>query len=295
MLDDDAGRRLEGLDAFQCGIGIGDVVERQFLALDETCGGDDAAAGAGFDEQRAGLMRIFTVTQGAAELEGGVQAHRPGGRCFRRLGTLGQPLGDLAVVGARMRIGFRGPGAALRCGTAAVVQRIDEAGVIGRIGQYGHARMVFCGGAQHGRSADVDVLDGVVVAAVGLGDGGRERIQIHHQQIDGFDAVLGTDRVIGAGTREQAAVDFRMQGFHPSVHDFRKAGDSADIGDGQTGVAQGLGGTAGGQQLHAMGDQRFSQRQQAGFIGHRQQGAADGMAGCGHRSLRKGLNYKPSA
>jgi len=85
-----------------------------------------------------------------------------------------------------------------------------------------------------------------------------------------------------------------MQGFHPAVHDFRKAGHAADIGDGKAGIAQGFGGAASGQQLHAMRDQGFGQRQQTGFIGHRQQGAADGMADSGHISLRMGLNYKPS-
>ena len=58
--------------------------------------------------------------------------------------------------------------------------------------------------------------------------------------------MLGADRVIGAGTRQQAAVNFRMQGFHPTIHDFRKAGHATDIGDGQAGVAQGFRGAAGG-------------------------------------------------
>jgi hypothetical protein len=41
MLDDDAGRGLvELLDALQCGIGIGDVVVRELLALQLGRGGD---------------------------------------------------------------------------------------------------------------------------------------------------------------------------------------------------------------------------------------------------------------
>ena len=34
MLDDNAGRQLEGLDALPCSIGIGDIVVRQLLALE---------------------------------------------------------------------------------------------------------------------------------------------------------------------------------------------------------------------------------------------------------------------
>ena len=50
--------------------------------------------------------------------------------------------------------------------------------------------MVLGRAAQHGRTADIDILDGVFERAVRLRDGGFERIQVHHDEVDEVDTVL---------------------------------------------------------------------------------------------------------
>jgi hypothetical protein len=100
---------------------------------------------------------------------------------------------------------------------------IQHIAIIRRVDHDGNGLVVLGGGAHHGRSADVDVLHRVLVAAARLGNRRREGVQIHGQQIDGVDFMLTHDRIINAAPAEQPAVDFRMQGFHPPVHDFRKA------------------------------------------------------------------------
>ena len=65
---------------------------------------------------------------------------------------------------------------------------------------------------------------GLVVAAVRAGDGGGERVEVHHQQVDRRDAVLRHDRIVDAAAAEQSAVDLRMQRLDAPVHDLGEAG-----------------------------------------------------------------------
>ena len=64
MLDDDAGRPLEGLHAFPCSIGVGDIVVRQLLALELTVV-RRARRGTRVEIaiERSVLMRILAVAQ----------------------------------------------------------------------------------------------------------------------------------------------------------------------------------------------------------------------------------------
>ena len=104
--------------------------------------------------------------------------------------------------------------------------------------------MVLGGGANHGWAADVDVLQGQCIGGVRLGDGGGEGIQIDDDQIDGRYAVLGHCWAVNGATAKDAAVNLRMQGLDPSVHDFREAGVGRDFRDRQAGGGDGLGGAA---------------------------------------------------
>ena len=61
MLDDHAGRLEEALHAFQGGVGVGDVVERQFLALQLDGGGDAGLAFLRLDVERRALVRVLAV------------------------------------------------------------------------------------------------------------------------------------------------------------------------------------------------------------------------------------------
>ncbi len=85
--------------------------------------------------------------------------------------------------------------------------------------------MVLGGSADHGRAANVDILDGRVVVAALEADF-LERIEIDDGEINAANAVCfhGRDvfRIIAHG--EQAAMDCRMQRLDAPVHDFREAG-----------------------------------------------------------------------
>ena len=74
VLDDDAGRAGEGLDAFPGGIGVADVVVRQFLALQLGVGGDGAWRDDRVAVEGGLLVRVLAVAQGFDAVEGGLQA-----------------------------------------------------------------------------------------------------------------------------------------------------------------------------------------------------------------------------
>ena len=106
-----------------------------------------------------------------------------------------------------------------------------------------NAGVVLGRGANHGRTADVDVLDGVFQRHASLGDGRGEGVEVHADQIDGRDAVRCYGRQVfwQVATGQDAAVYLRMQRLDAAVEHFREAGVVADFGDGQAGVTQHLG------------------------------------------------------
>ena len=128
--------------------------------------------------------------------------------------------------------------------------------------------MVFCCRTDHGRAADIDVLDGGRQVAARLGDGGFERVEVNRDQIDRLDAVLAHDVIVNAATAQDATVDFRVQGFHPTVHHFCKAGVVRDFNSGNAVVLQQLERTASGQDLDAEGFQFTGEIKDSGFVGN---------------------------
>ncbi|MCY1240520.1 hypothetical protein D9M72_533730 [compost metagenome] len=124
--------------------------------------------------------------------------------------------------------------------------------------------------AQHGRAADVDVLDRVGQGAVILGHGLLERVQVHHQQVDRRDAVLGQrGHVLGqVAACQDAAVHLRVQRLDAAVEHFREAGVVGHLRHGQAAVGQQLGGAAGGKQRDAERVQFAREIDDAGLVGY---------------------------
>ena len=107
--------------------------------------------------------------------------------------------------------------------------------------------------AEHGRAADVDVLDRFLEGHVGLGDGLFKGVEIHHHEVDGEDAVrlrLG-DVLRVFAQEEQAAVHLRVQRFDPAIHHLGKAGELGDLAGGDAFLVEQRGGAAGGDDLDA--------------------------------------------
>jgi hypothetical protein len=82
--------------------------------------------------------------------------------------------------------------------------------IVGRIDHDRDRIVVLGGSAHHGRSADVDVLDGLGIAAGRARHGLGEGIEVHDQEVDAFDLVQRHDALIDTPPAEQPAVDARM-------------------------------------------------------------------------------------
>ena len=281
MLDDHAGRAfIELLDAFQRGIGVGDVVERQFLALQLVRGGDARFLDVLFHVEGRVLMRVLAVTH--ALLAAVLQVDGVGeGFFLAALVDRAQVVGDGAVV---LRGVLEGLDRELEAGgvgnlVVALAHLLDDLAVVRRVDHDDHVFVVLGCSTNHGRAADIDVLDGVFQGAVWVGDGLLEGVEVDRDQVDAADAVLVHHAVVGTATTENAAVNLRVQGLHAAVHHFRKAGVVGDFHHLDVGLAQQLGGAAGGQDLNAGLRQVAGEFDHAGFVGNADEGSGDG----GHR------------
>ncbi len=127
--------------------------------------------------------------------------------------------------------------------------------------------------ADHRGPADVDVLDGQLVGAVGARDGGLERVEVHHHEIDGLDVVLGHDLDVQITPAEDAAVNLRVQRLHPAVHHFRKTGVVGHLLHQDAGFRKHPVRTPRGQQLHAQGRKPAGELLEPRFVRNTQQGA----------------------
>src|SRR5690606_35519426 len=113
------------------------------------------------------------------------------------------------------------------CRGAVCVHLGEYARVIRRVDDHGHATclstVVLRRCAQHGRPADIDVLDGVGEAAIRLCDGFAEGVKVDHQQIDAVDALLiqGLHVGLAVAACQQASVYLRVQGFDAPIKDLR--------------------------------------------------------------------------
>jgi hypothetical protein len=287
VLDDrhrGAGGRIELGHQLHRRVGVVDVVVAQLLALD-LLGGGDAGARAGEDIEGGGLMRVLAIAHGLLELAGDGLAPRP------RLPRLaGEPGGDGRVIGRGAGVGAGGePPAQVQRRRAMRLQRRQHLGHVLRPGADRYIAMVLGRRADHRRPADVDVLDAGLEARA-TGHRRLERIEVHVQQVDRADAVLAHGRRVAGRVAhpQEAAVHHRVQGLHPAVHHLRKAGEVGDILHRQAGGGDGRAGAAGGDQFYAQFGQRLGGLDQAGLVGHGDQGAADGNQVRRRREGRRG-------
>ena len=104
-----------------------------------------------------------------------------------------------------------------------VLSCLEHALVVGRIDDDEHIVMVLCRRTEHRRTADIDVFDGFIKVTIWFGDRGFKRIEIHHDHIDRPNIMLLHLLDVGRNRSpaEQSAMDFRMQGFHTAIKNFR--------------------------------------------------------------------------
>ena len=255
---------------FKRGISIVQIVVAKFLALNLDRIGDTGAGGIGYIEGRR-LVRIFAVTQRLPFLSGESDFIRIIFAQLRR-----KPRSHRRIVACGMCIGCGGQlFAEGGCGGALMFLQFAQHRIILRaVGNDGDEIVVFGGGADHGRAADIDILDaGFEIGA--FGDRFTKWIQIDHHQIDRRNIVFfGRLLMIFQITAlQQPAMNFWMQRFHPPIHHFRKAGVIADLDHLDAGLGQFLGRAAGRENFHAITGQLFGEIDETVFIGNGNQRA----------------------
>ncbi len=141
---------------------------------------------------------------------------------------------------------------------------LEHGSVVGRIDDDSDVGVVLRRGADHRRSADVDQFDSRLRA---------ERIQVHHDEIDGLDAVgvhVGP-MIVERGVGEDATMDLRVQRDHAVSEDGRHARQFDHVGDLDTGVGDHRRGTAARHELPAELAQAERELDDPGFVENGQQ------------------------
>lgn len=258
VLEDADGGSAEIEDQVGGGLDIEDVGVAEFLALNLRKAGAEIAVESGF------LVWVIPVAEFLIErqADGEVAA----GAVF----ALAEVVGDGGIVLRSAEKYFHGQFFAQRQGGVAAVFRhlLQHARVVLGIGDDGDAGVIFRGAAQHRGTADVDVFDGFFQCHAFALDGLLEGIEIDDDEVDGGNGMLlGLGLVLGiVAFLQETAVDFRVKGFHAAFKKFRRAGVIRDVDHRQTRLAQGLGGTAGGEKFHAEAVKTLSKFDQARLV-----------------------------
>ena len=249
MLDDHAGRVRKLPYALERRVGIHDVVIREFLALQLPRAAHRDAACAGVCVKCRLLVRIFAVTQVHALAKRQVEVIA--GRLCAFLYP-GQVSGDRGIVLCRMGKCLGGQALTkIRARMAGVGGELrQECGIIRRIHDHSDRGVVLGRRAQHGGSADIDVLDRILIAAVAAGNRRGKGVEVHDQKVDRRDAVLLHDGLVQPAPAEQAAMDARMQRLDPPVHDLGKAGVVTDFPYRDAFLRKQLGCATGGKEFY---------------------------------------------
>ena len=104
----------------------------------------------------------------------------------------------------------------------------------------------------------------------GLGGGLLEGVEVDDDHVDGLDRVLGDGGLVFgvAADVEQAAVHLGVEGLDAAVEHLGKAGEVADVLDGEAGIAKRAGGAAGRDEFDAEAGQCLGKLHQARLIGN---------------------------
>ena len=163
-------------------------------------------------------------------------------------------------------------------GSTIVGTHFFKNGVIAlRLGYHGNALEILRSRAQHGRAADVNVLDAGAELSARL-DRLFEGIQVHNDHIDHADAVFfRLAHMLGiVALGKKTAMHLGMQRFHTAVHHLRKSGQIVARTYGNASLFDNLGRSARGNDFHTeLLVQRTSEINNARLVGHRHERTLD--------------------
>ena len=275
MFDDGAGGLVahEFRHQFEGGVGVVDVVVGEFLALPLARGRHAFAAGAiGVEGRR--LVRVFAIAQGLGQFAREGTIARGGVADFASQPVRhGGIIGGGAGIGRQRHLLAEGHGGGTVMGGELIEQRL----VIGGVRQHGDEFVVLGRGADHGGTADVDILDaGGVVGA--LGHRFLERVEVHDEEVDRFDPVRGHGQEVFVivAQRQKRAMDIGVQRLDPAIHHFGEARHIGYITHLEARRAQHAGGAPGGDEFHPPCGKGAGEVEKPGFVGDGNQRAADG-------------------
>jgi len=157
--------------------------------------------------------------------------------------------------------------------------------IVAGLDDHGDIGVVLGGGADHGGTADVDVLDAVVEARA-LRHGLLERVEVDDEQVDRGECRGPAWRgMLGIGAdRQQAAMDLGMERLDAAVHHLRKAGQLGHVAHGEAGSRELLSGAAGRDELYAVAGEDAGELDQPGLVRHREESAGNAAQLIGHGS-----------
>ena len=184
-------------------------------------------AHAGLRVERRALVRVLAVGEVLDLLEREDDA-------FRERLAVGEPRRDRGLVrgGVRERLGGE-LAASRRRQLALVAELLEDRAVPLRRADRGDVDEVLGGGAQHRRPADVDHLDGVLLADVLLARDGGERVEVDADEVERLDAVLleRGEIVLRVAPGEDGRVDARVQRLDAPAEELGNVGQLVDRRD----------------------------------------------------------------
>lgn len=141
--------------------------------------------------------------------------------------------------------------------------------VLSRIAEDGDVGIILRRRSDQGRATNVDLLDRLRQGDLRLGNGGLERVEIHHHQVKGANVIGGHIRLVGrkTGAAQDPPMDAGMEGFDPPPQDFGGASEVGYLGNGEPCRRDRLSGAATADNFKRKGlNQGTGQRHQSGFI-----------------------------
>src|SRR6266852_2612443 len=124
--------------------------------------------------------------------------------------------------------------------------------------------------SQHSWPADIDVFDQLFGGQPCLRGRGFKRVEVHHHEIDGSDAMFrGLFLVLCmSAPEEQPAVDFRVQGLHASAQHLGPAGEIGNVAHRDPRFAKELGGPTSREDLDFQCRQPLGKFHNSGLVKH---------------------------
>ena len=202
-----------------------------------------------------------------------------------------EPGRDRLVVRCGSPEGFPGKRPSRRHGQAAVSfgQFVRQGFVLRRRSDHPRKKVIFGRRANHGRPANVDILDGFGFRNV-PGYDFFKGVQIRYDKFDGGNGkrLQGFHVLAVVAAGEQAAMHGGMQRFDAPVQYFGISRAFGHIDNGQTGFPQGARGAARRNQFDAVFAQALRKGNEACFVEYGEQGPAHGQDVGGRRQALGG-------